>query len=286
MSRPTPQRPAAVLVLALLLMSAIIGSSIALSTVIADSTHQTTALNDFISASLSADSALERGLAFVKVGRVDQSQAATITGINATPAAVPNSTINAQSPSNRTLYWSKLAPRESVSFDYVKSGPLATGDDLMTFTGYAPTTAAKLDISWIGLDTSGRPLFAGRRFVTPITFPAVSPYRFSSSFNLAASGSIYDLDGNPVAAGFNLGATRGFRIRVTAVLPATNDVAGSTVSQLTVTGTNDFPSRVQITGTGTINKSQSQKSVTVPWQLPSSSVFNYVLFSEGDIIPQ
>ena len=42
---------------------------------------------------------------------------------------------------------------------------------------------------------------------------------------------------------------------------------------------------IQINAFGNLQNTQALKTVNVLWQLPSSGVFNYVLFTEGSIVP-
>ncbi|MEK7637052.1 MAG: hypothetical protein AAB402_01500 [Patescibacteria group bacterium] len=296
---PHTHRRSAVLILALLLMGAIVGSTISLSTIIADSGHQTQTINDFIAASLAADSGLERGLAVVKVARASESITDATTSITSTTAIQHVDVVGAQSAlSTDQISWPRLRPRESVSFDILQfdlSGDLKQPDstsiqvrgdvqDIIGLTGLHDGRGA-LDISWVGLDTTGQPVYSGRRFLVTNEFSG------GATANPNLLDNVRDLDGNPISLSSNL--IRGFRIRITAVDNAdiigesvTNNIAVDTVKNLLVTGApGGFPSRIDIKSTGTVNKSQSQKAASVLWQLPSSPVFNYVLFTEGGIIP-
>ncbi len=298
---PTRQRRSVVLILALLLMGAIIGSTIALSTIIADSTHQSQTLNDFIAASLTADSGLERGLAVVKAGRRDQTLPDTITAI-ATNGA--NYTTTAETPTaNDSITRPQLRPGEVVSFDILNidaSGLSAPLSSLITVNGSTqPATVggppvsgqAVLDISWIGLDVNGEQIYSGRAFQ--------QIDGSSHQLDLMAIPNIRDVNGNP-PINVALSLTRGFRIRITAAskpdvfLGGTPDDSAANIKINSVfnfsvtggdTGVIGFPSRINITSTGKVNNSQSQKTASVLWQLPASPLFNYVLFTEGDIIP-
>lgn len=297
------QRPSAVLVLALLLMGSITASTIALSTVIADSTVQTRTLNDFITASLVADSGIERGLAVVKAGRAAQSFAATTAAVGTVgdiglPTGLTATAANSGGTDKFT--WLTLKPRESVTFDilnYDTSGNLVapttktiqvTGK-VNNVPGYSGQGA--LDVSWVGLNTSGVPFYSGRTFLSTAQFrsPAVANIDLQSLRTQSASSE----------SSVDLNLTRGFRIRVTAIdrpdivgLTSDQQTLVDTVSNLVVTSTNQagvstgFPSRINITSTGLVGQSQSEKSASVLWQLPASGVFNYVLFTEGNIIPQ
>lgn len=317
--------------MALLLMGAIIGSAIALSTVIADSNHQTTALNNFISASIGADSGLERALAVIKQGRVASTLDSTLTaaGLTTTTPNIGSTQTNVvatDSGAGDTFYVPKLLPGQSVSVDILNttSGfadvqPGVTPDTLTISAEAASASAfsarytgsnsnkAAIDVSWVALDGRGNSLYTGRSLDTlspsniwrnvvagACTAASNGSYGICPQniflFNL---NSLRDQNGNIPTA---LGIIKGYRIRLT----APNVRPGSTTDEYTllklkVTSScsagptnciKNFPSRLTITSTSTANGSQAQKTAAVLWQPTASSIFNYVLFTEGDIIPQ
>ncbi len=313
----TRQRKSAVLILAILLMGAIVGSAISLSTVIADTSHQTQTLNDFISASIAADSGLERGLAVVKAGRQSTSQPQTLaittggitptTAITLPTAGATNPVtlqIDGTVPNTDTLTWKQISPGNSVTFDIVNyfSGAitsLVTNQNKINIVGTAKTVSALrlgvLDVSWIGLDTNGQPFYSGRTFLGPTLMDGAT----STSIDLWDPTLVRDLSGNLLSAGTPLTQTLGFRVRLSVVdhqpsgslSPAQNTTLNSifnisVTDQATTNPAGNFPSRIYIKSTGKLNASQSQKTASVLWQLPASGVFNYVLFTEGDIIPK
>lgn len=299
----TQQRTSAVLILAMLLMGAIIGSGISLSTIISDSSHQSQTLNDFISASLIADSGIERGLATVKVGRQTSILDTTVSAITP-PTAIAGLTVSGTSLSNSQLRWSLLRPGESVSFDVLATGAsgLSANANLITVSGSlidVPNQVGRgqLDLSWVGLDNNGQPYYSGRAVVAdPRTTPQI---------DLFSAANIRDISGNRITSALNLGLTKGFRVRLTAIeqkdsalISSADNIKVESVKQISVCNsavppptpvcnpTGSFPSRIEITSTGNMNKSQSQKKASVLWQLPSTSAFSYVLFTEGEIIPE
>lgn len=303
MRHPTRQRPSAILILALLLMGSITASTIALSTIIADSTVQTRTLNDFIAASLVADSGVERGLAVVKAGRRTQSFNTTTTAIGVagdTPLPAGLVATAANSGGTDKFTWLTLKPRESITFDilnYDASGNLVApttktiqiSGAVNDVPGYNGQGA--LDVSWVGLNTSGVPFYSGRTFLSTTQFRSPTVANIDLQSLRTSSGSSQ--------SNIDLNLTRGFRIRVTAVdrpdivgLTSDQQTLVDTVSNLVVTSVNQagvstgFPSRINITSTGTIGRSQSEKGASVLWQIPASGVFNYVLFTEGNIIPE
>lgn len=309
-------RKSAVLILALLLMGAIIGSGISLSTVIADSSRQSQTLNDFIAASLVADSGVERGLAAVKTGRLNNTLDSTLLVIGTT--AAPNTTINqatitSASPSTSALGWNVVRPNETVSFDIGKTADASITNPYTlaisaqpAYTTYTSGSGSvevlggspKLDVSWLGLDDKGQPFYSGKTILSLNSDPDPS---ISASIDLLSAGYLYNLNGQRLSQSspILLTNTQGFRIRIKPIaqteynLPiltpadeARAKLDHDSVKQLRVAGSAQFPSRIEITSKGKVNQSQSEKKASVLWQLPSTPAFGYVLFSEGDIIPQ
>lgn len=325
MPRIRRTRPAAVLVLALLLMGAIIGSGIALSTVIGDSNHQTTALNNFIAASLGADSGLERSLGIIKQGRAASSLSTTIAAASLSSTTIGTTQTTAtvqQSGSGDSLYIPKLAPGQSVSVDIINTlntlDPVLSGvtPDTLSITFEAASQAAydartstystktALDISWIALDSTGNPLYSGRKTdllgsaawrSTPsgVCIPVSNGSYGSCPNTVQLNNNLRDQSGSPAT---NLNNIKGYRIRFTAPdAPAgvSSELFAnykiSVTSSCSAGATNcvaNFPSRLSISSTGKVGSSQSQKSASVLWQPVASPVFNYVLFTEGDIVPE
>lgn len=302
---------AAVLILAMLLMAAIIGSTISLSTIISDSGHQSQSLNDFIKASLLADSNLERGLAVVKVGRSVSSQTATKNVINGFGGG-----LTATTPSTDTLTWSQLGPRQSVTFDISNSGSvlndgyraITVTTNRLAFIG-SPNIPGEgaIDLYWVGLNSSGDVYFSGRKIIDDSNLNNTS--LTLTSFDLFDQTYVKDVNGGTPAIWPTPATTYAIRLRLTAfdkpdqvfnqygtddsVINTTID----TLQQVKVSSAQynpggggaagaGFPSRISISSTGKVTNSQTIKSASVLWQLPSSSVFNYVIFTEGGINPE
>jgi hypothetical protein len=299
-------------------MGAIIGSAIALSTVIADSSRQTQGLNDFIAASLTADTGIERGLAVVKNGRRSADLVPTVAAI--TPGtAISGLTVSGQQTSSDALAWSALLPGESASFDVVKSDtdPSNATQYTIRITGSKVNSSytngvgtqstwssrAELEVSWVGLDQNGEPLYSGRTTVTNAQLAAPTTAiaaRNPIDVNLLSAGFLYDANGQRLTSAIAVNATTGFRIKIKAIDNA--DISAGTfpisseasrvnletdmIKNIRVASTLSFPSRISITSIGTVNQSRSQKQASVLWQLPASAALGYAIFTEGSIIPE
>ncbi len=311
MMHPRHQRPGVVLLLALLLMAAIVASSIAIATAVANSSHQSKNLDDFVIASLGADSGLERGLAIVKTGRSTgvTIKNATTAAASATQAVGGSAaTLAVQSvPTDQKIIIPALRPLDSVTFDYFgyeQNGYLTTlsgsttisvgGDVTHCVTpdaGLYPCNG-KLEVDWIGLNTTGEPFYSGRAAYG-------APLLTGSSNSLSLVTNVFSPDSD--APPSNISATQGFRITVRAldVLPHAPLTDAQALDRATIQNITIAPPPVvnscngsacptgviALTSTGAAGTSQSVKQATILWQLPATPLFNFVLFTEGDIIP-
>lgn len=303
MTMATKQQPGQVLILALLLMTAIVASTIAISTLISDTGHQSKTIDDYIQASLAADGGLERGLAVVKVGRqantINQSvcaitPAVQCPGMTTTGAAIENVAVVGAS-SSPAITVPSLAPDQSVTFDILKydsnTGGLQTLSDPNDYTLQISTSAddsvgsqAVLDVSWVSLDSNFQPASTGRAFISDGQF---YNYDFSPPEkviqNVPLNNGLTDQTGQKVGTSAPF---FGFRVKITAADVPGVTAANKTFGALTIDNANhNLPSRITITSTGAIGQSQAQKVANVLWQLPASPLFNYVLFTENDITP-
>lgn len=306
------QRPGVVLLLSLLLMAAIVSSTIAIATAVADATHQSKSLDDFLLASLAADSGLERALDVIKVGRASGATIVSSSGGAAQTGATVGSvaTVNvASTANNQPVSIPRLEPNQTVTFDDLFYDPtngqlktISSASASLQVVGNAQgcglaTCDGRLEVSWLGLDPSGQPFYSGRYVIQNSSLNGVNPV----SFNLTTNVSQPNNDSPPT----NIGSTTGFRITIRALdvnphpvgLSASEAITYLTVSNISVTVPNPptcnagppavpcISGVINLTSTGTVANSQAIKQANVLWQPPVSSLFNYVVFTEGDIIP-
>ena len=304
--RSKKQRSGVVMLLALLLLAAVTASTIGVALTISQTTSQSANLDSFILASLAGDSGVERSLAAVKQFR----KSGTITGAVMAISTAINTQQNVNPSSTRGAFYGQvrsssdpitiptLRPNESSSLDlfgYDASGNLATNTTARyLYLRAAPPSGvtssdwrAKLEISWVMIDQAGDSSCTGRYFVdTDLLLSGISPSLLNGTLNQLGETCT---EVNP----------KGFRIKVRALdnsnLTAT--VPQKTISNLTidayscniVAGSScspvGIPGRIQVDITGTSGSSKALKTASILWQLPVSGLFNYVLFSEGDIIP-
>ena len=307
-------------------MAAIIGSGIALSTVIIDTSHQAQTLDNFIAASLAADSGIERGLAVIKVGRASSTQDDTqvaaggenhgASGIlmDVSGNGAEMTTVTAKnSGAGDSFSYPKLIPKQSVTFDiFPPSGTPPNTLDVSAQPLYWPSSSnlsagnGGLIVSWVALDTSGQPVYTGQQTLSLWDNPDVESGETVGTLHtlevsLNSGISIRTITGGQVPDSTILNNVFGYRIRITATDVQANSglaaIDNFTVTNISVTSaikdlsgnvlnpSAGFPSHIIITSKGNVGTSQSLKSVSVPWQLPSSALFNYVLFTEGSITP-
>lgn len=314
------QQPGVVLLMALLLLAAVTASTIGTAVTISRTTGQSANLDNFIIASFAGDSGLERALAIVKrqrrSGSIDRAitQAttalSTLTDVGSTTRGQFQGTVRGASD---PIVIPSLGPDESNAFDILEycqigeagctAGQLknasaryllikgAAPASLGPSCPFDPTVSAwrgSLEVSWILIDQNGESSCTGRYFI-----PTAS---------LACSGTAPWLLGNIInqqGAACTEVNPKGFRVKVRALdFPAITNPIQETISNLTIESftrnpiteptlavPSGLPSRIQIDVTGNTGTSKSIKSASVLWQLPASGLFNYVIFTEGDIIP-
>lgn len=277
-ARQFARRPGIVLALALLLLASITASTISISIVISDALSQSHNVDDFIAASLAADSGLERSLAVVKAGRNESSIDTTVTAGSGALSLAQNATTAdvAATKESGPLTVSSLQTGASIVFDILNTG--GTLPKAIKVTADASATAGEMDVSWVVIDVNGNTDFVGRDFWTNGVY---SPGKVLSLVDSVYTGVV----GGNATRPFS-GTAIGFRVKITAV---NNPIANITIQAFensTSVTPLDIPSRIGITSTGQLRSSRSQKQAFILWQLPSSRLFNFVLFTEGKILPQ
>lgn len=282
-----PQRSGAVLLLSLLMMSAIIASTIGVSVLITSDFGQTRSTEQFVRATLAADAGIERSLAIIQAGRaaatLDDTVALTgatldntaIAGFDATTSVVTSglsavAIAGAGSPPPPL----SIKRNQAITFDVLKNG--ATVPARLNI--HSATNQGRLEIAWTVINRAGT---AGQG----LTSPPLDGTAYSG-----ASTAIIDLlnvysEGSNSPVPFDGNSTLGYRISIT---PKDADVTNLEIQPTDSGGTTNLPlfSTVQLTSTGRSGEAVAAKQVTTLWQRPSSPVFSYVLFTEGDIRPE
>lgn len=300
-----PHRPGVVLLMAMLIMSAIIGATIAVSVLIAISVQQSRNINNFIVASVAADSGLERSLAIVKLGRVDQTLIDTAGdksvgtvppgAIDKTDASLPtvgsHFEVAADSSIGSNIVTGQILQGQTYNLDILKKG--SSLPNLLNFWAVAMSgtcsrsiPSIELSIELIGPD--GLKIFTSRRYFNPCMMG------LGYTIDLR-TGFVDDL-GNP-PSGPDYTDALGYRLHIRPVNFNMNFLSLYLIDSSILSCPGHTPStgdycpanyfgQVAITSTGRYGQSQSQKTATVLWQVPASPLFNNVIFTEGEIVPK
>lgn len=295
------KRRGVVLLMSMLIMATITASTIAVATLIVVSIRQTTNLNNFILASVAADSGIERSLAVVKAGRDGQLIKDTVgTG---QPATIGRTSVaggsaatfeTASQPTSEAFTVPVLQENKVLDFDLLKYideyGATHEAPTFIKITGdplpYNSVTSSEnpyLELIWEVLSSdsggTGTSRFTGREYVNDLITPTIRNLnvRLTDENGLPPSGSL-------------LTQALGYRIHLRPV--NTNGLAITNLKLVPCPSENDcsnpldLPTHISITSTGKLGQSQSEKRASVLWQVPASGLFQNVLFTEGEIIPQ
>ncbi|MFH0804810.1 MAG: pilus assembly PilX N-terminal domain-containing protein [Patescibacteria group bacterium] len=277
----------AVLLYALLVISLITAIAITLSAIVINELRLTANAADATLAYYAAESGIERGLYAVKSYRTQPDKALGDAVTSIQQFVDTNFTNNAQyscagtSASIVKVENRLIRQNQSVSVDlYSASDPL--GADTSTSivrsvrvqnSGTDPLSYA--DVSWTAWDTDGNigTSTSARRIIEPS--------------NLLGDGWPINID-----TGFafpSLGTPVGYRLRVKALY---GDLSGVTVTPYTtpdadpLTGTlpTNLPSVLQISAVGQRGQFKQALTASLPWRLPLGGLYDYVIFSESDIL--
>ncbi|MBI2984296.1 MAG: hypothetical protein HYY50_01595 [Candidatus Kerfeldbacteria bacterium] len=298
------RRPGVVLLLAMLLMASVTASTIAVAVVINSTLGQSKNLDDFFTASAAADAGIERSLAVVKegrksgvrfndgnpnndndvmdkVGRPPPSAPRTVT-LSSSNASTAITSDNFPAP----LTMREMAVNQTISFDI-----LSTLVPYLVIKIECPEDtypcAGQLEVSWNVIDSSGNSAFASRDVISSAIFDHTPrSYDLRAALSETGSGAVYS------------GGILGFRVHLRAledelanlsVVPCAANTPTWEVPCTSLPEFTKFFGRLTISSRGTVgsaaNQVQSLKTAAVLWQLPTPSLFNYVLFSEESIIP-
>lgn len=294
MPRRSKQQPGVVLLLALLLLAAVTASTIGTAITISNTTSQSANLDNFIIASFAGDTGIEQALAIVKSKRNGDTISAAITSINTAlgganlvGAGLRGGFSGTARAASDPVSIPTLLPDQSHTFDILEynNGVLAT-TSIRYLDIKGSTTAGALELSWILLDQNGDSTCTGRKFIIADNIRnGISPWLLSGTLNQQGGACT---ETNP----------KGFRVKIRALNIPSVDTVDETISNLLIeaypcdirTTTTcgapaGVPGRIQVDVTGTTGSSKAVKTASVLWQLPAAGLFNYILFTEGDIIP-
>lgn len=286
MPQPTPHRRGAVLLLSLLMMSAIVAATIGVSILITSDFAQSRSTEQFIRAALAADAGVERGLAVIQAGRASTELDQTVTSAagtlnSASSSAFDTSTsVAIASQSAATAPGSAVAPPplailrgQTAVFDVLKN---AAGVVPAKLTVHSALNQGKIEIAWTVINRNGT-AGQGLNTLDGTAYSGVST-AIINLLNVYSEGSNSPLP-------FDGTSTLGYRIAIT---PKDMDIANLMIQPTDNSGATPLSlySTIQLNAVGTAAEAVASKQVTVLWQRPSSGIFSYVLFTEGDIKPE
>lgn len=277
----TKQRPAAVLLLSLLLMASIAASTIALSVLIASTYKQTVDQDRFLSASLAADTGMERSLAVISAGRAKESLDRTLAAARLTGTSIVagGAQFSVTAATQTVSVPTTLQPGQSQSIDLLRNGVTTLADHL-EISGPICSGAdcgGTIQVAWSVITNAGLSNYIGRKFISGI--------QYNNTATTIDLTCVYT-DANNTGCATVSGTIIGYRITLTAInLPVRAILARPCVASGLSCATYTDTSGIVLNVTGNLGQAQATKQAQVLWQLPSSGVFNFVIFTEGSIVP-
>lgn len=280
------QRSGAVLLLSLLMMAAIVASTIGVSILITSDFNQSRTTEQFVRATLAADAGIERGLAVIQAGRLAATLDNTVSVASGTLDSAQSTAFDSSSSSTLTTQTAVTAPGSAVAPPplTIPYNQTATFDVLKTPAGvypgkltiHADVNQNRLRVVWAVINRSGT---AGQGFTDLVgTAYSGGATAIVDLLNVFSEGSNSPLP-------FDGTSTLGYRIYITAL---DQNVSNLVVQPTDSSGATPLSlySTIQLQAVGRASEAVATKQVTVLWQRPTSGVFSYVLFTEGDIKPE
>lgn len=262
-----------VLVYALLVIGLFSAIALTVSLIIINELRLTSSATDGTLAYYAAESGIERGLYGVKVMRNGGIVALT-SAVAAVRTYADSFTANSasyaddQTESTTSLITDRLIEENGYAqADYYNADdPLSPSDVdyvVVSNSGTDPDTWA--EVSWIGWDNTGT------------LGTSVNAKKIIGPTDLSNGWTIN------LADAFSGTTIVGYRLRVRALfgqLSSLSVIPYSTATGLPVT---NLPSQVVVKSVGKRTSFKQALTATVPWRLPLSGLYDYVLFSEGEL---
>lgn len=281
MQHSLPQRRGVVLLMSLILMAAITAGTIAVAVLLIRTNRQTVSLDNFITASLGADTGVERSLAIIKAGRASYTLEETIAALGqaSTPLTGSKAGYSVAASSQATAVPTSLANGQAFGFDVLKTSASVAPSHYLSVRSDSCVPASgpcgTLRVSWTLISSTGNS-YSGIKSM--VTGPSSGPIDLNQVFSPTSN------DPGPPSSG-DINNITGYRVQIQAVSAGASNIVAQPCD---MAGSNCVPSAqgsIQLNAYGTLQNTQALKTANVLWQLPSSGVFNFVLFTEGSIIP-
>jgi hypothetical protein len=278
------KRPAVVLLLSLLMMAAITASTIVVSVMINNDYSQSRSLDQFTAATMAADAGIERGLLAIKLDRqATQSLDTTISDANVSTSTKVSSSADTSftvtaTKNTSTLPVSLLAD-QTYQFDISDISVKALQVTAVPGPVCNASTCGMLEISWVILDKSGNSEYQGRVYQKYVSYTDVG--------NCIDLNSVYNSSSNELGNANNVLV---FHVKIRAIDGPVPNITAIPYAPPECQGSGQpkpLMRAITLTSTAGFNKSEvtAVKTVDVVWQPTGASLFNYVLFTEGNIWP-
>lgn len=270
----TQQRRGSTLLLALIILSGLVATSLTVGTIVVTRLRGVKAIDDSVLASYAAESAVEDLLYAVRKG--ERCVVREALGVIREEGCI---SLNASGTLWNTAAWTRtVAPPSNLrSFELAEdrveqldlfppTGDLVdTGVRALLVTALAPASDAWLEVTWVPWLRTGEWAPAGGRVLFG---PSEIAGRVEKDVPLSVSGG-----GDPI----------GYRVRMRAI---SGDVGTLEVRARKSDGTrvDAFGSRITANIVGTMGSAQYATRVEFPSFSLLAPVFDYVLFSECDIV--
>jgi len=271
-----------VLLYALLVISFLTAIAITVSIIVVNELKQTIGATDATVAYYAAESGIERGLYTVKRRRSDAkvSIGDAVMEIQGFGETMDESEAHYSTSGTKTgtsqIFHETVLKNDFTQVDYYDAeSPLNPDPErqvrslVIINEGDDPETWA--EVSWTAWDTNGQLGTSERARVV------IGPTDLSNGWTISAL-DVFSGTFEPV----------GYGVRIK---PLFGDLSDLTVTPYNQEGANppiveDLPSQVEIKSIGTLGTFKQALTARVPWKLPLFGLYDYVLFSEGDIIKE
>ncbi len=279
-----PSSQGSVIIYALLIILLITVIAVTVSAIIINELKLTTSAANAAMAYYAAESGIERGLYTVKIRRSDSSFSLD-DAIHEIQAFTDNSFGNqAEYSDEKTdsqpseIRNENLAEYEYAQADYYDvNDPLpveAAVDYVLVSNGEIddnPDLFSWAEVSWTAWDANGDLLSSdkARNIIGP------------SDLEPSATQDGWQID---LSEPFTASTPVGYRLRVKALFGSLSNLSVIPYDESTGTQVTDLPSNIVVKAIGTRGNFKQALTAIVPWKVPLSGLYDYVLFSEGEII--
>ncbi len=288
MYKITHNQEGLVLAYTMLVISLITAISIAMSIIVMNEIRLTGSARDATLAYYAAESGIEQGLYTVKLMRVDgistlDDAIAALQGQTHTGTLSENDaeyTDDASSALSSIVEHRVVQENDFLQVDYYDfNSPLAPSDEVVTVdiqngtSGNNPDDATWAEVSWTAWDANGELLTStsAKKVIGPSNLEI--DVLTGRGWRQALADVFSPL--NPV----------GYRLRVKPLFGDLTDFAlVPRKAGEVLLGADDLPTQIQIKSVGTRNKFKQSLTATIPWKVPLFGLYDYVLYSEGDLL--